>query len=121
AEYLYWWHFANAPLMPALVMDLLVETLGAGDREIVRSRRDRVGKAYAMIEERLGKSPYLAGDELTAADIIMFFPLKTLRHITCKDRYGHPNLLKYPQRVGSRPAYQRAMGRADPDFKPVLS
>jgi len=30
-------------------------------------------------------------------------------------------ILTYLQRIGARPAYQRAMAKGDPDMKPMLS
>ena len=34
---------------------------------------------------------------------------------------GHPNLKAYLQRIGARPAYQRAMAKAEPGMAPMLA
>ena len=74
-----------------------------------------------MIESRLGHSRYLAGGEFTAADIIMLFQLTTMRVFQPRDLSPYPNIRAYLQRIGARPAYQRAMQKADPGFTPPLS
>jgi len=45
-----------------------------------------------MMEERLGAAPYFAGDEFTAADIMMLFPLTTMRAFAPRDLGGFPNI-----------------------------
>jgi glutathione S-transferase len=74
-----------------------------------------------MVEQRLGEAPYFAGSELTAADIIMLFPLTTMRAFAPRDISGYPNVLAYLQRIGARPAYQQAMHKGDPQMTPFLS
>ena len=59
-----------------------------------------------MVEARLGEVPYFAGQEFTAADIIMLFPLTTMRVFAPRDISGYPNVLAYLQRIGARPAYR---------------
>jgi glutathione S-transferase len=39
----------------------------------------RLELAYRLTEERLGNVPYFAGPDFTAADIMMVFPLTTMR------------------------------------------
>lgn len=121
ADYLFWFHFANGSLMPAAMIDLIVNMLGvplAGDT--IKALRSRLEAAYAMIEERLGQVRYFAGDRFTAADIIMLFPLTTMRAFVPRDLSPYPNILAYLQRIGERPAYQQAMKKADPDLAPML-
>lgn len=122
ANYLFWFHFANATMMPAEMTGILAAVLGSGgDNAIVESLMDRSRKAYAFLEARLGEQPFLAGGEFTAADLIMFFPLTTMRAFVAKDISGFPNLRNYLQRVGARPAYRKAMEKGDPGMSLMLA
>ena len=120
APYLFWWHFANGSMMPAALVDGVATRLGGGNDPVTQSLRGRLDKAYDMVEARLGEAPYFAGDELTAADIVMFFPLTTMRRFSKRDMSGYPNLRAYLQRTGARPAYLRAMAKCEPGMTPVL-
>ena len=73
-----------------------------------------------MMETRLGKTPFLAGESLTAADIMMVFSLTTMRYFFPFDLAPYPNVRAYLQRVAARPAYQRAMQKGDPGMKLLL-
>jgi glutathione S-transferase len=118
AEYLFWFHFANGSMMPSLMTDMIAAMLaGAGvDAGVLDMFRLRCGRAYDLIEKRLGEADYFAGGAFTAADIIMFFPLTTMRAFVARDLSAFPNLRAYLLRVGSRPAYLRAMAKGDPDL-----
>jgi glutathione S-transferase len=73
---------------------------------------------------RLAPAEYKAlhpGGTFTAADIIMLFPLTTKRAFAPRDLSRYSNIRAYLQRIGARPAYQRAMKKADPQLKPLLS
>ena len=121
-DYLYWFHFANASLMPAATIDLITARIAENGATAVRNPAPSRGKrAFEMIEKRLGEAPYFAGDAFTAADIIMLFPLTTMRVFSPRDISGFPNLLAYLQRIGQRPAFQRAMNKADPGLPPKLA
>jgi len=121
ADYLYWFHFANGTLMPAATVDLIVSRIQGQDNAVKSTILTRGNRAFEMIEKRLGEAPYFAGDAFTAADIIMLFPLTTMRLFSPRDISGLPNLLAYLQRIGERPAFQRAMQKADPSLSPKLS
>ena len=120
ADYLFWFHFANGSLMPAAMVDIVIQMLEAGESDFARGFGARGERAFALIEERLGAVPYFAGDEFTAADIIMLFPLTTMRLFVPRDMTPYPNIRSYLQRIGERPAYQRAVAKADPDLPSVL-
>ncbi len=121
-DYLYWFHFANASLMPAATIDLITARIAENGATAVKNPAPSRGKrAFEMIEKRLGEAPYFAGDAFTAADIIMLFPLTTMRLFSPRDISGFPNLLAYLQRIGQRPAFQRAMNKADPGLPPKLA
>jgi glutathione S-transferase len=121
ADYLYWFHFANGSFMPAGMTDLVLGILGMRDQETVEPLRARGDRAYAMAEQRLGEATWFAGDQFTAADIMMLFPLTTMRVFAPRDLAAYPNIRAYLARVGERPAFQRAARKGDPDLVPLLS
>jgi glutathione S-transferase len=119
ADYLFWFHFANGSLMPAAMIDMIAQMIGQGN-ELLATLRDRLNRGYAHIEARLGVVPYLVGAEFTAADVLTLFPLTTMRLFAPRDITPYPNIRAYLKRIGARPAFQRAMAKADPGFKVPL-
>jgi glutathione S-transferase len=119
ADYLFWFHFANGSLMPSAMMDMIAKMAGEGN-EVMGALGSRLDRAYTHLEARLGEKPYLAGDTFTAADILTIFPLTTMRVFAPRDLKPYPNVRAYLKRIGERPAFQRAMAKADPGFKVPL-
>ena len=121
ADYIYWLHFGNGSMMPAVMMDLVIARMAADpDGPAARSMRSRAERAFQQVEARLGAADYLAGDVFTAADIMMVFPLTTMRAFAPRDLAPYPNIRNYLRRIGARPAYHRAMAKGDPDLAPML-
>ena len=120
-DYLFWFHFANGSMMPSAMVDMVLTMTGTKDSAAGRSLGARAVRAYDMIEQRLGEAHYFAGDTFTAADIMMLFPLTTMRVFAPRDLAAFPNTRAYLQRIGERPAFQAAMKKADPDFPPMLT
>jgi len=118
-DYLFWFHFANGTLMPSEMSSFIATFLKEGNPMIamlnVRSER-----AFSLIEKRLGNADYFAGGDFTAADIMMLFPLTTMRAFVQKDYSTFPHIRAYLKRIGARPAYQRAMQKGDPGMVPML-
>ncbi len=119
-DYLYWLHFGNGFFVPAAMMSIVASRMAGDNKQAAQAFTGRQELAYRMSEERLGKVPYFAGPEFTAADIMMVFPLTTMRAVTGRGLGASPNLLAYLKRIGERPAYQRAMKKGDPEMKPAL-
>jgi len=120
-NYVYWLHYANGSFMPAGMVDLVLGVLGLRDQEAVQPLRARADRGYAVAEKRLGEATWFAGEDFTAADIMMLFPLTTMRVFAPRDLAPYPNIRAYLARIGERPAYQRAAKKADPDLAPLLS
>ena len=122
ADYLFWFHFANGTMMPSEMGDVISTTLGLKEANpILAMLRDRSERAFALVESRLGDVPYFAGTEFSAADIMMLFPLSTMRAFAQRDLSPLPHIRAYLKRIGERPAYQRAMTRGDPGLSPMLT
>ena len=63
------------------------------------------------VEARLRATPYLAGEEFTAADIMMAYPFTTFRRICPVDLSPYPAIRGYVARLEARPAFQKATRR----------
>jgi glutathione S-transferase len=122
ADYLYWFHFANGTLQPTMGRVMYLERVDPSEKNApLQAANERLALVFATLEKRLGEAPYLAGAELTAADIMSVFSLTTMRLFRATDLSPYPNILAYLQRVGARPGYQRAMAKAEPGFTPMLA
>jgi len=122
APYLYWFHFANGTLQPVMGRNMVMRWLKLPpDNPVLLRMRGRLDGAMDQVEARLGEAEYLAGAELTAADIMMVFSLTTMRIFMPLDLAPYPNILAYLQRIGARPAYRAAMRNGDPDLTPLLT
>ena len=133
ADYLQWLHFAEGSGMPRAVVEFVVKKFGL-DRVPPGEKEFYVGKCRRVLdfaEGTLAGRPYFAGDEFTAADIMMHFPLRMLPQamqdtfkigaVFRDDRNGlaeHPNVSAFLDRMAARPAFQRAMARAMPNGPP---
>src|SRR5262249_35254914 len=81
ADYLYWFHFANGTLPPAMVRAMLLRRAELPEGQpVLAAAQDWLALALGAPEGRLGASNYLAGPELTAADIMTVFSLSTMRN-----------------------------------------
>jgi glutathione S-transferase len=122
AQFLYWFHFANGTLQPAMGRNMILSRLRlAEDNPILLAMRGRLDLALGLLEARLGKVAYFAGREFTTADIMTVFSLTTMRLFLPFDLAPYPAILAYLQRIGKRASYQRAMRKADPDMTPLLT
>jgi glutathione S-transferase len=121
AHYLYWFHFANGTLQPAMGRMMILKRLNLpADNPVLGAMQGRLDRALGLLEARVGKAPWLAGSEFTAADIMAVFSLTTMRLFAPLDLAPWPNILAWLGRVGARPAYQRAMAKGDPGMTPLL-
>lgn len=125
-RYTYWMHFAEGSAMPPLLMKLvfdsvekksprLVRPIAAG---IARKVKDlivmpNIRRHLEYMESELAERPWFAGDEFTAADIQMSFPLEASAARGGLDA-RYPLLTHLLQRMQARPAYQRALAKGGP-------
>jgi glutathione S-transferase len=118
-EYLFWFHWSNATYMATRMMALSLGLAGS-DPAAVPFVQERLTRSRELIEGRLGEAPYFGGRHLTLADIMMVYSLTTSQAFAGRRADHMPNTGAYLQRIGERPAYMRAMAKAEPGMKPML-
>ncbi|KAH7079855.1 putative glutathione S-transferase [Paraphoma chrysanthemicola] len=121
-EYLYWFHSANGSLHPGISRSMFFSLLQLGDdspwQQFV-TKKERL--LWENVDERLKKSKYLAGDEITLADFMTVYSLSTGRVFLPRDLTEFTGITRYLKDISQRPAYQIAMKKAEPDFVPAVS
>lgn len=125
-RYRYWMHYAEGSLMPLLVLKLVAHRIKTSPapffvRPITRSIGDRLSSSFVdpqlnrnldYVERELAGRKWFAGDELTAADVQMSYPVEAA---SARGGLGaRPNLTRFLEAVRARPAYQRAVSRGGP-------
>lgn len=122
AQFLFWFHFANGTLQALMGRCLMLGRLKlAEDNPILVATRERLDRAFDLVEARTQEAQYFAGEEFTAADLMMGFSLTTMRYFYPYDFARLPKLRAYLKRIGGRPAYQRAMEKGDPGMTLLLN
>lgn len=109
-QQLYWYHFANGTLMPGLLV-----LMDGG--KMAAFMKERVGRAFEMLNDHLDNKAWLAGDVFTVADIMMLHPLTMQRLFQPIDLTPYPAILAYLGRIAARPAFRQAMVKADPELE----
>jgi len=126
-RYSYWMHYAEGSAMPPLLLKLVFERVESAPmpffiRPVARAIAGRAKSSFIepqiklhldFMEAELGKSTWFAGDELTAADIQMSFPLEAAAARAGLDA-TRPKLTAFLERIHARPAYKRALEKGGP-------
>jgi glutathione S-transferase len=121
AGFLYWFHFANGNLQPTVMRFMTMQRAGLPqDHPLVAATRERLERVLAHVEAKLAASPWLAGETFTAADIMSVFSFTTMRLFQPFDLAPCPHVRAWLQRAAARPAYRRALAKADPGLVPLL-
>jgi glutathione S-transferase len=110
-RYKYWLHYAEGSAMPPLVMRVILNNFGAGDSSVVSGFvAPQIKLHFDYIESELRKNTWFVGNEFTAADIQMSFPLEVVAALP-KEVENRPKLKEFVERIHGRPAYKRALER----------
>ena len=130
-RYTYWLHYAEGSAMPPLLLKLVFEKMKSGPvpffvRPLVRAIANKVLTMFVhpqlklhlgYVEGELGKSTWFAGEEITAADIQMSFPLEAAAS-RASTATPVPNITAFLATIHARPAYKRALERGGP-YEPL--
>lgn len=107
-RYKYWLHYAEGSLMPPLLLKLVVDRLGLLGRPARGFVNSQIKLHLDFLEAELAVAQWFAGEEFSAADIMMSFPLEVARARAGLDA-TRPKLCDFLQRIHARQAYQRAL------------
>jgi glutathione S-transferase len=122
----YWLHYSEGSLMPPLLMRFIFSLLPSRSpalmRGIIRAIASRAREGYVepqlkthfdFIESELGRSAWFAGEEFSAADVVMSFPLEAAA-ARANAFAGRPRITAFVERIHARPAYRKALARGGP-------
>lgn len=121
-RYTYWLHYAEGSLMPPLLMKLVFDRIEKARMPFFvkpvargiaqRARQTFIGPQIKLhldyLEAELGKGDWFAGNEFSAADIQMSFPLEAAAARGGLDS-ARPRLMHFLERIHARPAYRQAL------------
>ena len=122
AEYLHFFHFANASLQATFTTNMSLSSLGLpADNMAANFAKARLQANLRVLDDQLSKNQYLAGEQLTLADILTLWCTSTQRYWGPQINLGeYTHILRWMKDCGDRPAYQRAMDKGDPEMKRLL-
>jgi glutathione S-transferase len=109
--YLQWLHFAEGSAMPRLFAAYFFNSIPckADFAPIVRSQVRGDERIMAFTEDYLGKYPYFGGQQFSAADIMMHFPIEMSVLLNGFDLSKFPKITAWRARVEERPAFKKMM------------
>lgn len=124
-RYRYWMHYAEGSAMPPLLLKLIFDRVESAPmpffvKPVARGVARRVKESFVLpqiethlsfIEAELGKSAWFTGDDFSAADVQMSFPLEAARQRAGVTRETRPHIADWLTRIHARPAYQRALAK----------
>jgi glutathione S-transferase len=112
-RYRFYLHYAEGSLMPPLLVKLVLGRVPVFGRTAQKRIQPMIDNHLSFVERELASREWFVGDSVTAADIMMSFPLEAARH-----RAGlgpdRPNIMAWLDRIHTRRAYQRALQRGGP-------
>lgn len=125
-RFTYWLHYSEGSAMPPLLLKLVFSMLprrapallkpivnGVAKKAITSFVDPQLRTHVGFWEDELGRSEWFAGDQFTAADIMMSFPVEAGAD-RAFDAETKPRLKAFLNRIHARPAYQRALERGGP-------
>lgn len=128
-RYRFFLHYAEGSAMPPLLVQLLVEKVRAQKvpffvkpitAKIAQGIEQNfsgpaIATHFGFVERELASRPYFCGDEFTAADLQMIYPVEAALQ---RGGGAWPHLRDWRERVTARPAYQRAEAKGGPALPP---
>jgi glutathione S-transferase len=123
----YWMHFAEGSAMPPLLLKLIFDKVASAPmpffvKPIARGISSKVQSMMVtpnlkrqldFMEGELAQSEWFVGNEFSAADVQMSFPIEAAAQRAGLDA-SRPKLMNWLKRIHARPAYKKALERGGP-------
>ncbi|SIO71957.1 glutathione S-transferase [Burkholderia sp. GAS332] len=123
-RYTYWMHYAEGSAMPPLLLKLVALRIASAPmpffaKPIARKIASTLQSSFidpqlklhlGYINQELGATGWFVGNDFTAADVQMSFPLEAATARGGMERQI-PAVVDFLKRIHARPAYQRALER----------
>ena len=112
-RYRFWLHYAEGSLMPPLLLKLVLSKVPLMGKPAMKRIKPMIDVHLDYVESELKQRPWFAGDAMTAADIMMSFPLEAARSRAGLNT-ARPATIAWLEKVHARPAYQAALAQGGP-------
>ena len=112
-DYRYWLHYAEGSLMPPLLIKLVMTRIPLVGGRLTKRIQPWIDTHLDFIEGHLALQPWFAGEEMTAADVMMSFPLEAARSRAGLDA-SRPATIAWLEKIHARPAYRTALAKGGP-------
>lgn len=103
-------HYAEGSVMPMLLAKLAISRVPLLGKKGAKRIQPMIDHHLDYVERELTERPWFAGDEITAADIMMSFPLEV-----AVGRAGlnasRPATMAWLEKIHDRPAYKMALNK----------
>jgi glutathione S-transferase len=107
-RYRFFLHYAEGSLMPPLLVKLVLGRVPLLGRLAQKRFQPMIDLHLDYVEAEIAQRPWFAGDRLTAADVMMSFPLEAARSRAGLDG-SRPHTVAWLDKVHARAAYRRAL------------
>jgi glutathione S-transferase len=122
-DFHYWMHYAEGSLMPPLLLKLVFSRLreppvpffirpltGRIADQVDRAFTDRqIETHFGHVDAFLSEHGWFAGDDISAADVQMSFPLEAAMSQGTVTRADYPHVAVWLEKIHARDAYLRAL------------
>ncbi|OWK31518.1 glutathione S-transferase family protein [Sphingomonas dokdonensis] len=112
-DYRFWVHYAEGSLMPPLLVKLVLTRVPLFGKAAQKRIQPMIDTHLDYVESHLASRPWFTGDAMTAADVMMSFPLEAARSRGGLDS-SRPATIAWLDKVHARPAYQTALAKGGP-------
>ncbi|WP_375422379.1 glutathione S-transferase family protein [uncultured Sphingomonas sp.] len=112
-RYRFWLHYAEGSMMPPLVLKLILGRIPLLGKSSEKRIQPMIENHLNYVEAELATRPWFAGDQMTAADIMMSFPLEAARSRAGLDD-SRPATIAWLAKVHALPAYRTALEKGGP-------
>ncbi len=103
-------HYAEGSLMPPLFTSLVLSRVPLLGGIAQKKFQPMILVHLDYVESELAQRPWFAGDAITAADVMMSFPLEAaVARAAATD--GRPHIAAWLEKIHARPAYQTALAK----------